>query len=131
MKYIILSFLLLLLSLPAHALILLDPSSKKQSFTIDTCTILIVYGSYASGTDAKLKNKINKIVQNNKNISDTRTSYWGKEGESTTCLTISNEKYAQHLYSQIKNMIPEFSKHSWTSIEMKGKPRYQTQWPKN
>ena len=131
MKHILFSLTLIFLSLPVHALILLDPTSKKVSFTVRTCTILINYGSYGSGTNGKLQNEINKIIQNNKNIPDIRTSNWGKEGESTTCLTISDKQYAQHLYNQIKNMIPEFSKHSWTSIDMMGKPHYQTQWPKN
>jgi hypothetical protein len=129
MKYIILSLTLLFISLPAHALMLADPSSKKIAFTVDTCTILISYGSYASGINTKLRNDINKIVHNNKNISDVKISNWGKEGESTTCLIISNKEYAQHLYNQIKNIIPEVSKRSWTAIDMKGKTPYQTKRP--
>ena len=126
------AILILLFSLfatSAHALMLAQTDNKQIEKSVNNCSITIQFGSYGMGTDWKLEKEIKTILENNKNIKALRHENWGLEGESTTCIIV-DPSYKETLYQQLRAKIPAYSKKAWTSIQMDGKPLYQTQWPK-
>ena len=114
----------------ARSTILNTESKAQQMPSLDHCTIILTYGSYGSGIDHKTAKKVDTLLaQNNKVINNAYAKGFGLEGDISICLVINAPKAAENIYHQIRNTIPEESKVGYTSIEMKGKEKYQTQWP--
>lgn len=101
-----------------------------QKVQSKTCDVHLSFGSYGSGTPYEIIKKIKGFLSSRKDILQTFSWSWGKEGENDLCLILSNPKKSDEYYSELKKIIPEYSKKGYTRLKTKSGKAWSTTWPK-
>lgn len=104
--------------------------SREEGFKFrdqKKCDIHLSFGSYGSGIPSKEIKLIQKILASPKWLLEVYTWHWGKEGEFDYCILTKN---AEELFSQLKKVIPEYSKNGYTTLTSKSGKVWKTTWPK-
>jgi hypothetical protein len=94
------------------------------------CDVTVTFGSYCCGTDRALEQRVAAQVRRERHIRRATSTSWGREGESTLCLTTDSPIQTWRLYSLFKGWIPAVSRQSWTEVSTKYGQRYRNGWPK-
>lgn len=97
--------------------------------TPGVCHVEVSFGSYAMGVDGELKARIQAILAADEDVLDIQESRWGREGESTLCISTLGLPAADRLYAEIAALIPDHSERAPTTVShIDGRSRGST-WP--
>lgn len=97
--------------------------------TPGVCHVEVSFGSYAMGVDLDLKSRIQAVVAADEDVLDVQEARWGREGESTLCISTFGMPAADRLYDEIAELIPEHSERAPTTVShIDGRSRGST-WP--
>jgi hypothetical protein len=104
----------------AAALLLAGCATTHQAVTHPVtpgvCHVEVSFGSYAMGVDGELKARIQAVVEADEDVLDVEETRWGREGESTLCISTLGMPAADRLYAEIATLIPERSARAPTTI---------------
>lgn len=103
----------------------LDPADPQPA----TCDVEVSFGSFAAGPDIELKQRISDLVQSNPDVTDSRESPWGREGETTLCLYTRDGAAADRLYAAIVAMIPTRGPRAPTTVTHRDGRAHSTSGP--
>lgn len=84
--------------------------------TPGVCHVEVTFGSYAMGVDGELRARIQAVVAADEDVLDVQESRWGREGESTLCISTLGMPAADRHYSEIAALIPERSERAPTTV---------------
>lgn len=70
------------------------------------CTLEIAFGSFAAGTDTKTGERIKSYLDSNPDKLTYVRSNWGKEGEYSYCLEVTQHKNRAEIYKDLKKLLP-------------------------
>ena len=84
--------------------------------TPGVCHVEVSFGSYAMGVDGELKAQIQAVIEADDDVLDVNETRWGREGESTLCISTLGMPAADRLYDEIAALIPDFSVRAPTSV---------------
>ncbi len=93
------------------------------------CDVEVSFGSYGSGPDAALKDSILKLVSADPAVTASEMKPWGREGESTLCLTARDEAAANRLYGMIAAQLPSTSTRAPTTVRHRDGRSHATTYP--
>lgn len=97
--------------------------------TPGVCHVEVSFGSYAMGVDGELKARIQTLIAADDDVMDVSERRWGREGESTLCVSTLGMPAADRLYGEIAALIPEHSERAPTTVShIDGRSRAST-WP--
>lgn len=108
------------------------PTNKLAEKQIDpsSCDLVVTFGSYGGGTDAKTEAKVIEYFNSNKRKIRSHESWVvGMEGDTSYCLKVKAGE-ADNIVEEIRGMVPAESKKGWTAIRKDGAQIFQTTWPK-
>ena len=117
----------------AAALLLAGCATADQAVTHPVtpgvCHVEVSFGSYAMGVDGDLKTRIQAVITGDEDVLGVEESRWGREGESTLCISTLGMPAADRLYSEIAALIPEHSDRAPTTVShLDGRSEGST-WP--
>ena len=69
------------------------------------CTLEILFGSYASGIDAKSHTEIKVLLDSKNGIFTVEEKPWGREGETAICANSDSIKEADNLEKAVARII--------------------------
>jgi hypothetical protein len=93
------------------------------------CDVEVSFGSYGAGPDAALKDIILKLVDGDPGVAASQMKPWGREGESTLCLTAKDEATANRLYGTIAAQLPSTSARAPTTVRHRDGRSHATTYP--
>ena len=103
--------------------------SQLAASIVKSCSLKIVFGSFATGIDGSAFSSIWKLLLYDREVSEIFVVPWGREGEVTLCIKGLDKNASRRLFSAVKAMIPDQSKRAWTSVS-DGQRTHKTKWPK-
>lgn len=98
--------------------------------TPGVCHVEVTFGSYAMGVDRDLKARIQAVIAADEDVLDVEESSWGREGESTLCISTLSPAAADRLYGEIAALIPEHSERAPTTVSHLDGRRQGSTWPR-
>lgn len=69
------------------------------------CDLTVTFGSYASGIDTVLRERIVRTLASDHRVARTEERRWGREGESTICIVSRNNGDVEGLSADLNAMI--------------------------
>ena len=69
------------------------------------CDLTVAFGSYASGIDTVLHERIVRSLAGDSRVAGTRERAWGREGERTLCVVSRNNGDVEGLIADLNAMI--------------------------
>lgn len=85
--------------------------------TPGVCHLTVTFASYGTGADSALRDRITALIQADRGVLDVQESRWGREGESTLCVSTQSETVTDRLYDAIAAAIPDRSNRGPTTVE--------------
>ena len=80
------------------------------------CDVEVTFGSACCGVDSDLRAKILAVTSADPDVAESSEKRWGREGESTLCLKMSDPAAADRLYGAIANQLPPTSAKAPTTV---------------
>ena len=80
------------------------------------CDVEVTFGSACCGVDSDLRAKILAVTSADPNVAESSEKRWGREGESTLCLKMSDPAAADRLYGAIATQLPATSSKAPTTV---------------
>jgi hypothetical protein len=93
------------------------------------CDVEVSFGSYGAGPDAALKDSILTLIKADPGVTASEMKPWGREGESTLCLTAKDEAAANRLYGTLAAQLPSTSTRAPTTVRHRDGRSHATIWP--
>jgi len=72
------------------------------------CTLEIVFGSYASGIDGRVRKDVSALLGNDEQVLAVDEKAWGREGEVAVCADFSRQAAADAMKSKIDAVISNY-----------------------
>lgn len=88
-----------------------------ERVTPGVCHVTVTFASYGTGADGTLRDRVLALIQAEPGVIDVQDSRWGREGESTLCVSTLGEVATDRLYDAIAAAIPATSGRGPTTIE--------------
>lgn len=85
--------------------------------TSGVCHVTVTFASYGTGADGALRDQVLALIQDEPGVIDVQDSRWGREGESTLCVSTLGEAATDRLYDAIAAVIPATSGRGPTTVE--------------
>lgn len=80
------------------------------------CAVEVSFGSFGQGVDAPLRAQILDLTGKDPAVVSANETRWGREGETTLCLTFKDEAAANRAYGAIAAMLPSTSTRAPTTV---------------
>ena len=96
---------------------------------IEGCDLEVTFGSYAMGVDQALKVEIQNRIDGEAAVSSIEERGWGREGESTLCISTFDAAGADRLYTAVAAIIPEHSDRAPTTVTHRDGRSHGSTWP--
>ncbi|QTC91633.1 hypothetical protein [Brevundimonas goettingensis] len=93
------------------------------------CDVEVSFGSYGAGPDAAVKDSILKLVSADPGVTASQMKPWGREGETTLCLTARDEAAANRLYGTLAAQLPSTSTRAPTTVRHRDGRSRATTYP--
>lgn len=97
--------------------------------TPGVCHVEVSFGSYAMGVDHDLRTRILAVIEAEDDVLDVQEQRWGREGESTLCVSTLGMPAADDLYATIAAMIPQHSDRAPTTVSHLDGRSHGSTWP--
>jgi hypothetical protein len=120
-----------LAAVPANAAQPANPPQGHPSIAPgdENCDVTIVFGSYAMGIDGESLGKVERYLKRRApSVHYTATS-WGREGERTVCVTTRSKRVTRKVFSDIRNLLPQYSRRGPVEVRSRLGEAYQTRNP--
>ena len=88
----------------------MDPVSATE------CDVEVTFASACCGVDSDLRAKILAVTSADPDVAESSEKRWGREGESTLCLKMSDPAAADRLYGAIETRLPATSAKAPTTV---------------
>jgi len=88
-----------------------------ERVTPGVCHVTVTFASYGTGADGALRDQVLALIQAEPGVTDVQDSRWGREGESTLCVSTLGEVATDRLYDAIVAVIPATSGRGPTTVE--------------
>ena len=108
---------------PQAAPLEIAEAASPDELTVETCGLLVSFGSYAMGIDQDLFARISAYVVAAPGVESASLARWGREGERTLCVKAAPAELDK-IYDAIKAMIPVEQPRAPTSLERKDLPSF-------
>ena len=99
--------------------------------TPGVCHVEVSFGSYAMGVDHDLRTRILAVIEADEDVLDVQERRWGREGESTLCVSTHGTPAADDLYATIVAMIPQHSDRAPTTVFHLDGRNHGSTWPES
>ncbi len=100
----------------------LEGRGSAEGMSVETCDMLVIFGSFASGIDHRLLERVSAEVERARGFESAVLGSWGREGELTLCLKAAPAE-ADRLYEQFKALLASSrQENGWTKLERKDFP---------
>jgi len=81
-----------------------------------SCDVEVTFGSFGMGADQDLRTRVRATLNGSEGVRLVDEQTWGREGESTLCVSTTDEPAADRIYDQIAGMIPDHSRYGPTTV---------------
>lgn len=71
------------------------------------CDMTVAFGSYASGIDTVLYERINRALTGDSRVAQSLERGWGREGERTLCIRTRNRGDIDALFGELQAMVAQ------------------------
>lgn len=92
------------------------PALATASVLATECDVEVNFGSACCGVDGDLRAKILVVTSADPDVTESSEKRWGREGESTLCLKLSDPAAADRLYGAIATQLPATSAKAPTTV---------------
>ncbi|HEX8471204.1 MAG TPA: hypothetical protein VF633_08845 [Brevundimonas sp.] len=92
------------------------PASATVPVLATECDVEITFGSACCGVDGDLRAKLLAVTSADPDVAESSEKRWGREGESTVCLKMSDPAAADRLYEAIATQLPSTSSKAPTTV---------------
>ena len=92
------------------------PAPATASVLATECDVEVTFGSACCGVDSDLRAKVLAVTSANPDVTESSEKRWGREGESTLCLKMSDPAAADRLYGAIATQLPATSAKAPTTV---------------
>lgn len=92
------------------------PSASAAVVSATECDVEVTFGSACCGVDGDLRAKILAVTSADPDVAESSEKRWGREGESTVCLKMSDPAAADRLYGAIATELPATSVKAPTNV---------------
>lgn len=93
-----------------------EAETRAQAAPAAACDVEVSFGSFGQGVDVPLRDQVLAVVRADPDVASSSETPWGREGESTLCLTIKDEAAANRLYGMIAAQLPSTSTRAPTTV---------------
>lgn len=93
-----------------------SPASATGPASATECDVEVTFGSACCGVDSDLRAKILAVTSADPDVAESSEKRWGREGESTLCLKMSDPAAADRLYGAIATQLPATSPKAPTTV---------------
>lgn len=108
---------------PQAAPLEITEAASPDELTVESCGLLVSFGSYAMGIDQDLFARISAYVVMAPGVEAASLARWGREGERTLCVKAAPAEL-DRIYDAIKAMIPVEQPRAPTTLERKDQPSF-------
>ena len=103
------------------------PAQATDPVLATECDVEVTFGSACCGVDRDLRAKILAATSADPDVAESSEKRWGREGESTLCLKMSDPAAADRLYGAIATQLPATSAKAPTTVRTRdGRSRATT-----
>lgn len=81
-----------------------------------TCDVEVSFGSFGAGIDGPLREEVLTLTRADPDVVASTENRWGREGESTLCLKLTDAAAADRLYGAIAARLPSTSTRAPTTV---------------
>ena len=92
------------------------PASATGPVLATECDVEVTFGSACCGVDSDLRAKILAVTSADPAVVESSEKRWGREGESTLCLKMSDPAAADRLYGLVATQLPPASSKAPTTV---------------
>ena len=85
------------------------PPASVAAVSATECDVEVTFGSACCGVDSDLRAKILAVTSVDPDVAESSEKRWGREGESTLCLKMSDPAATDRLYGAIATQLPATS----------------------
>lgn len=70
------------------------------------CALSVQFGSYAMGIDRPAFDRVQALLKRDARVRGVALQRWGREGETTLCVTLRRERNAKAVFERVKAALP-------------------------
>ena len=91
-------------------------ASAAATPAASACDVEVSFGSFGQGVDTALREQVLAVTTANPDVTRSTEDRWGREGETTLCLTVKDAASADRLYGSIAALLPSTSTRAPTTV---------------
>lgn len=105
-------------------LALFAATAPMPAQTTQGCAVSVQFGSYAMGIDRPAFDKVQALLGRDARVRGVELQRWGREGETTLCVSLRRPGDARAVFSRVKAVLPRKPKGPIT-VEARGGLRFE------
>ena len=93
-----------------------ESGAQAGSPAATACDVEVSFGSFGQGVDGALREQVLAVTHGDPDVTRSTEDRWGREGETTLCLTVKDAASTDRLYGAIAALLPSTSTRAPTTV---------------